>query len=111
MTSGVRLLRAIQGLAVDQPRRNHVLNRQPQRLEQRHLLGRSATLLRSGDDLPDLGEDLPGGDDVPALLECRLPRVHVDSGAAQYLIVELAPVRAGPAYRVDVRPRREPFPE
>src|SRR5919107_3730720 len=35
------------GLSVDQLRRSHVLHRQPQRLEQRHLLVRLTTGLRS----------------------------------------------------------------
>src|SRR5215213_11188990 len=85
----------VRGFSVDQLRRGDVLHGQPERLEQRDLLGRLAARLRAGHDLSYLGEDLSGGDDVARLFLGRLARVDVHPRTIGHAVVELPPVGAG----------------
>src|SRR6266700_6314247 len=86
----------------------HVFDRDAHRLEQRKLLGAAPAGIHSGHDGADLRHLIARCDDIARFTQRRLARVDEDARRGDEIVVQLAPVGAGCADRIDVRPGREP---
>src|SRR3954469_6174960 len=79
-----------------------VFDRDANRFEERNLLVVAPAGSESGNDSSDLRQFTPRGDDIPRFAQRRLTRVDENTGGGDEIVVQLAPVGAGRADRIDM---------
>src|SRR5262245_54410434 len=95
--------------SVDEVSGGDVLDCPPYRLDQRYLVLRGPAGLGSSDDLAYLGEDSTRRDDIAGFATRRLPRLDVDPGVGEGVIVQFTPCGSRGANCVHVGSWGEPF--